>query len=379
MNGIEKKEFYEDDFQNWVNNNPERKQKYGQLLETFETAYNALTPLNVATDYMKEAGLSMELVDFAGSFKKLVELSKEETLDPKVLKPEVERLKKRSATFFKDYYQPIDEEVMLALLKLYDRNVDQPFKPEFFHTINDKFEGDYVAFRDNVFKKSMFNKLEMVDKLLSEYKAKSYKKIEKDPAYLMYRDLVNLYEDQIKPSVVYLNNQLDSLQRIYMMAQMEMQPDERFYPDANGTLRITYGNVNGYRPADAKKFNYFSTLEGIMEKEDPAIYDYVVEDKLKELYQTKNYGSYADDDGTLRVCFIATNHTTGGNSGSPVINANGQLVGLNFDRCWEGTMSDLMYDPVVCRNIALDIRYCLFIVDKFAGAGYLLDEMEIVK
>jgi hypothetical protein len=194
----------------------------------------------------------------------------------------------------------------------------------------------------------------------------------------MYNDLHELYKSQIEPNLISLNNRLDSLQRIYMKAQMELQPDYRFYPDANGTLRITYGNVKSYEPADGKFYRYYTTLDGILEKEDPEIYDYVVEDKLKELYQNKDYGKYADDEGNLRVCFIATNHTTGGNSGSPVINADGQLVGLNFDRCWEGTMSDLMYDPEVCRNIALDIRYFLFIVDKFAGAGYLLDEMKLV-
>ncbi len=163
-----------------------------------------------------------------------------------------------------------------------------------------------------------------------------------------------------------------------MKAQMEMNPDTRYYPDANFTLRVTYGKVNGYSPKDAVYYRHFTTLEGIMEKEDPDIYDYVVTDRLRELYDNKDYGAYADKDGTLHVGFAASNHTTGGNSGSPVLNADGQLVGVNFDRCWEGTMSDLMYDPDVCRNISIDIRYFLFIVDKYAGAGYLIDEMTLV-
>ncbi len=176
-----------------------------------------------------------------------------------------------------------------------------------------------------------------------------------------------------------LNNAIDSLQRIYMKAQMEMQPDERFYPDANFTLRVSYGKVKGYSPQDAVYYKHYTTLEGIMEKEDPDIYDYVVTERLSELYNNKDYGAYADKDGTLHVGFAASNHTTGGNSGSPVLNAEGQLIGVNFDRCWEGTMSDLMYDPNVCRNISIDIRYFLFILDKYAGAGYLLDEMKLVK
>ena len=164
-----------------------------------------------------------------------------------------------------------------------------------------------------------------------------------------------------------------------MKAQMEMQPDVRFYPDANSTLRVTYGKVKPFDPSDGVSYKHFTTMKGIMEKEDPNIYDYVVEPKLKSLYQNKDYGRYADQDGSMHVCFIAANHTSGGNSGSPILNADGHLLGLNFDRVWEGTMSDLNYDPEYCRNISVDIRYCLFLIDKFAGAKHLVDEMTIVE
>jgi hypothetical protein len=183
----------------------------------------------------------------------------------------------------------------------------------------------------------------------------------------------------VTPSVQSLTEDNNRLQRLYMKAQQEMETEQLFYPDANFTLRITYGNVKGYQPADGVRYSYFTVLEGIMEKEDPNIYDYTVDPKLKQLFQEKDYGRYADGDGTLHVAFIATNHTTGGNSGSPVLNADGYLVGINFDRCWEGTMSDLMYSPNICRNISLDIRYCLFIIDKFANAKHLIKEMSIVQ
>ena len=171
----------------------------------------------------------------------------------------------------------------------------------------------------------------------------------------------------------------DSLQRLYMRGLMDMQTNKTFYPDANFTLRVAYGKVEGFAPQDAVYYNYFTTLEGIMEKEDPDIYDYVVEDRLKDLYKTKDFGPYARTDGRLQIAFAASNHTTGGNSGSPVLNADGQMIGINFDRCWEGTMSDLMYDPNVSRNISVDIRYVLFIMDKYASAKHLVDEMTLVK
>jgi len=193
----------------------------------------------------------------------------------------------------------------------------------------------------------------------------------------MGKEFMDHYFKGLRYDIVKTGTKLDSLMRLYMKAQMEMEPGKRFYPDANSTIRISYGKVKPYFPRDAVSFDYQTTLTGIMEKEDPNIYDYVVEGKLKQLYADRDYGNYGID-GQMPVCFIATNHTTGGNSGSPAFNADGELIGLNFDRCWEGTMSDLMYDPDQCRNIMLDIRYFLFLVDKFAGAGHLVDEMVIV-
>jgi len=213
---------------------------------------------------------------------------------------------------------------------------------------------------------------------LNDYKSSKYKKILKDPAFILAKEMGDHYIKKIAPSVNILEARVDSMMRLYMKAQMEMQPEKRFYPDANSTLRVAYGKVKPYYPKDAVFYEYQTTLEGIIEKDDPAIYDYVVDERLKKLYTNKDYGKYGQD-GTMPVCFIGTNHTTGGNSGSPALNADGQLIGLNFDRCWEGTMSDLMYDADQCRNIMLDVRYFLFIIDKFAGAHHLIDEMVLVE
>jgi hypothetical protein len=205
------------------------------------------------------------------------------------------------------------------------------------------------------------------------------KKLEKDPAFNLAVSIYTCNEKNVLPKTMVFNAVADSLQRIYMQGQMEMQKNRRFYPDANSTLRIAYGKVNDYRPADAVTYNYFTTLGGVIQKEDSSIYDYTVDPKLKSLYEKRDFGPYCDSDSTMHVAFTASNHTTGGNSGSPVLNAEGQLIGINFDRNWEGTMSDMMYDPSQCRNIALDIRYCLFIIDKMAGARRLIDEMKIVR
>ena len=199
-----------------------------------------------------------------------------------------------------------------------------------------------------------------------------------DPFYKLYQSFNDVYKNKIYPVYDSLNREVNVLYRKYMKGLMMMSEDKILFPDANFTMRVSYGNVKSSYPRDGIKYKYFTTLDGVIEKDNPDIYDYAVDEKLKELYNNKDYGDY-EVNGTVPLCFIATNHTTGGNSGSPVLDAEGNLIGLNFDRVWEGIMSDMQYDPDQSRNITVSIRYVLFIIDKFAGAKYLIDEMTILK
>ncbi len=205
------------------------------------------------------------------------------------------------------------------------------------------------------------------------------KELEDEPAYRLYAEVRHYSDSLIAPEYNTYSARIAGLKRQWMAALMTVYPDRRFWPDANGTMRMSYGTVEGYHPRDGVTYEPMTYLDGVIEKYKPGDYEFDVSPRLMELYKAKDYGRYADPaTGKLPVCFIGTNHTTGGNSGSPVIDARGNLIGINFDRVWEGTMSDIHYDPQICRNIMVDIRYVLFVIDKFAGAGYLVDEMNVV-
>lgn len=378
LDAIEKKQALENQFIQWSQTDPVRNEKYGKLIPSFQKTYTELLPYNVIENYVIEGGMGIESFTYALRYSKLVEKSTDISTKPEDLEKLEQQFRDGVSGYFKNYYLPIDKDVFIAMMT--DWFANQPADKIPVQLV--KAKAGYKSIQqwaDDIFAKSYFTDSTKVRNLLNNYNAKSYKKITKDPVYVLVSAVYDYYQREVIPVSSTLNVRLDSLQRIYMNGLMEFQPGKRFYPDANSTLRVAYGKVDDYKPKDAVQYNYFTTLEGIMEKEDPSIYDYVVEPKLKQLYQTRDYGQYAASDGKMHIAFTASNHTTGGNSGSPVLNADGQLIGVNFDRNWEGTMSDLMYDPDQCRNISLDIRYCLFVIDKFAGAGHLVNEMTIIK
>lgn len=370
-NAIQKKKDKEQMFMKKANS------KYSNLIPTFDKLYDEIEPYAFAKDYYSEVtSRNVELLRTVGIINRLFrayEASGEEGWEsfmPRLM-PYLER-------FYKDYDSSIDKEVFARLAEMYGENVDAQYAPN--ELVRAKgLKNGYALLADRIYDNTAFTSLEGVKSLTALGPQEAFKKVQDDPAYKLYKDWSAIYQDKVSAPYNATKAQIDSLQRIYMKAQMETFYNERFYPDANSTMRITYGNVSGYEPRDAVYYKPITYLDGVIAKYKPGDYEFDVNEKLIDLYNKKDYGQYTDATGKVPVCFLGSNHTTGGNSGSPAIDAYGNLVGLNFDRVWEGTMSDINYDVSICRNIMVDARYILFIIDKYAGAQRLIDEMKLVR
>ncbi len=353
LDAYEKKVAFEKEFAQWAADKPE----YNTLLDSFKEIYTALEPYSFARDYYNESIRVNEIISFASSLM----TAKKREIDAA---PIIEN-------FFKNYYQPIDYESFIALLSEYDKNVPADFKPQYYKDNIAKF-GSPKAWVDYIFENSALLTPESAQSLFAS------DSLEADPACQFSSEMAKYNSQEVLSVIRDYESQLQLLYRAYMRGQMEFCEDKVFYPDANSTLRIAYGKIRGYSPADGVYYKPSSTIEGIMQKDNPEIFDYNIPQALRDIYASKDYGKWVSDaEGSVPVCFIATNHTSGGNSGSPVIDAEGRLIGINFDRVWEGTMSDVIYDADICRNISLDIRYALFIIDRLGGASHLIDEMTI--
>lgn len=367
-NAIEKKRNLEKEFSKIVNEKD--LAGYKTLLSDFEKLYAEIESVSLAREYWME--VAYRNVELLGITFRAYQI---EQAYLKGGEPAFNKAKELALNAFKGVYKnysvTVDKPVFEKLVGLYAEKSPKEYLPVNMTGVN------FLELTNQIYANSKLITLEGAEKLLSGTPDEVIKKLNEDKAYAFGKELHTIFYTKLEPKFQELNVQIEAVQKEYMKALMEVFPNNRFFPDANSTLRVTYGQVKGYEPRDAVYYETTSYLEGVMEKYVPEDYEFDVPQKLLDLYKTKDYGQYGEN-GKMPVNFIGTNHTTGGNSGSPAIDAQGNLIGLNFDRVWEGTMSDMNYDPDICRNIMVDIRYVLFIIDKYAGAKNLIDEMTLV-
>jgi hypothetical protein len=374
VDGVKKKQAYEESFTRSLQSNPQWMRDYGQLLDQLRLNTEAMAPLGQVSAYYPETISAIELVKMAGQYDAAILNFHGADLSGKAL----EDFLRSAAGFYKDYSPAVDRDVFVAMMKAYYEHVPQEYRFDGMNAGLRKYRGSFERWADDAYAKSVFRSYEALHEALINRSGKNAKLVANDPFLAIYRSGRAMFSAKVHIPYMVLSQKADSLSRIYMEAQLLTDSQKIFYPDANHTLRVAFGRMEGYSPTDAVQYLPYTTLEGIMEKDNPEIYDYKVPQALKTAFNNKDFGQYAVD-GSTPVCFTASNHTSGGNSGSPVFNGKGELIGLNFDRNWEGTMSDVLYDPAQCRNIAVDIRYVLFITEKVYGAKRITDEMTVKK
>lgn len=371
---VEKKTSYEASL---IAKNPEIKTTIDQL----NKLYKDQAPYALNNAYYSEVVRNAETLYLANLYTNYVAAVEAGKIDQKGLAS----FKNRLASFYKDYNAELDAKVTAKLLALYANKTTPQFLPAGFdkykndaqniQTVEEISKNSIITGRSDINGASL---AQDIDKAFSN-QDELVKTLKKDPVYLLFQNLRETYMKTADPQYIELQTKIDALQKKFMAQQMATDKDRKFFPDANSTLRVTYGKIKGSTPRDAVSYDYQTHLAGVMEKYVPGDYEFDVPKKLIDLYNKKDFGVYKDQTGDVPVAFTATNHTTGGNSGSPALDAHGNLIGLNFDRQWEGTMSDINYDPRFSRNIMVDTKYILFVIDKYADSKWLIDEMKIVK
>ena len=368
-NAIAVKKEAEKKFQEKVSK-AKKEKEYGSILNDFEKNYTEIAPYALARDYFNETvQRNTELLSVAYKFYQLEQLYN--TKGEQAFTDRKNNLYNGLGDFYKDFSAKVDEKVFEQLIALYATKVPKQFLPNTLNNI------DVNQLTKSIYSGSKLTSYSGSKELLTGDTKTVLENINRDPAFVLVKSMADMYLKEVNPTYEVLNLKITELQRNYMKAQLELSENSRIFPDANSTLRVTYGKVKGYEPKDGVYYNPITYLDGVMEKYIPGDYEFDVSPKLIDLYKNKDFGNYGEN-GKMPVCFIGTNHTTGGNSGSPALDAKGNLIGLNFDRVWEGTMSDIYYDPSICRNIMVDIRYVLFIMDKYAGAKNLIEELQLV-
>jgi hypothetical protein len=373
-NAVAKKKAYEAEFMKRVNANPQRKQQYGSVLGDLEKTYKEFEEYGKHRDYWTEITSRVEVFGVANMLNNLI--TTKEKNGETGFNNALPQAKERIQGIYGEYNATVDKKLFESLMEMFATDQEEKLISP---ALKEKATaaGGYAKLAEQLYSISSLDEGEAIMKGLNSNANFLLEEHKKDPINILFKELASTYGEKVATRLNELQAEINKLQRSYMQAQMDVFKEKKFYPDANGTMRVTYGNVKGYAARDAVAFDYYTYLDGVIEKYKPGDYEFDVPEKLRELQKAKDFGQYGTK-GKMPVCFIAANHTTGGNSGSPALDAYGNLVGLNFDRVWEGTMSDINYDPSICRNIMVDIRYVLFIIDKFAGATHLVKEMKLV-
>ena len=372
---VEKKKLQEAEFQKRINANPQWKAAYGNLLADLSSAYTELRPYGYARDYYNEIISRVELFTAASQLQSLVTAYGKD--GDKGYSQRLSIVKEILSDFYKEHNTAVDKKIFEELMAMYTMDQEKQNISSIIKEGAMMAGGDFQKLSEKIYGETTILDSSDIGSRLKQPAADMILFIKNNSAIKLYNDILKTYQQQVQGKLNDIQSRINKLQRSYMQAQMEVFKEKKYFPDANSTLRVTYGNVKGYEARDAVKYDFYTYLDGVIEKYKPGDYEFDVPEKLRMLYRDKDFGPYATN-GKMPVCFIASNHTTGGNSGSPALDAYGNLIGINFDRVWEGTMSDIYYDPSICRNIMVDIRYVLFIIDKFAGAKNLIKEMKLV-
>ena len=377
MKVFDKKKDIENAFKEWVESGDSSVQeKYGNVLEMIESAYNKNKRIALNRTYLNEAVFQgSEILYFSYMMKnRIASLPK----DKKERLTSIRKLKKLAKDFYKNYNASVDEKLLSSMLSMYYYNVPKNQHAPVFKKIENQMLGfkklDFDFYAQNVFKRSVFSSKEKCMEFLQN---PTLSRVSRDLAFTTMNSIYDKYMKEIYPTRKSVRAALSKGNRLFMSGLREMDTSKSFYPDANSTMRVTYGSIGDYSPGNAMHYDYFTTIDGIIEKEDETNEEFIVPEKLKELYKMSDYGRYADKNGDLRINFISSNDITGGNSGSPVMNAWGELIGTAFDGNWESMSGDIAFENKIQRTISVDIRYILFIIDKYANASYLIDEMTI--
>ena len=375
LNVIDKKQQIENQFNIWITDDAGRKAKYGEALNMIRSSVEGRAEYANAQQYISECfNQGCEILSLNMVASTIINALK--AGDSKQVSDLILNLKNWINSFYKDYNPPTDQKAMKAMLKLFRNDVPAKFHPDFYVNIVDKrFKGDIDRYVDDLFARSVFSTEAKLNTFLNRPVLKT---LENDPVYLTANSISKV-SSEVARNLSQFDGKLATGRRLWVAALMEMTPEKTLYPDANSTMRLTYGTIQDYDPRDAVTYEYYTTLQGVIDKYKPGDYEFDLPQRLIELNNKKEFGRYASPQGYMPVCFLTTNDITGGNSGSPVMNANGELIGLAFDGNWEAMSMDLAFEPELQRTIAVDIRYVLWIMDVYAGAGHLVNEMKVVR